>query len=112
MIYPPRIFGTLPATRSFKLQRPSHVQAEETVSDSYAVAPVHHAHRPRARDFMTRNFAAQLLDIGLRYGMEDLIPHREEKTGPSFTDDALRNYEEAEENFTGINTAFYTRFAA
>jgi hypothetical protein len=111
MIFPSRITGVFPATKTFKLQRPSHLQTEADF-ESFAVAPVYPAYDPPARGFMAPSFAAQLLDMGLRYGMEDLIPHREEKPGAVFAGEALRQYEQAEENFEPLHTAFYTRFAA
>src|SRR5262245_1726960 len=108
MIFPQPISSTLPTSSRFRLQRPSRVQAEEATAPVFAVAPVYLPYPVRQLPFMSRNFSAQLLEMGLRYGIDEMIPGREENRTAFYAEDALRQYERAEGNFDVAHTpAFY-----
>jgi hypothetical protein len=109
MLFPQPISGTLPTPTRFRLHRPSQAQAETP----YAVAPVMPMHRAKGPAFMGRSFSAQLLELGLRYGIEELVSKHDENRNVFYTDNALCRYEQAEGNFTlPYPPALYTRFVA
>ncbi len=94
MIFPP--VSRIAPARRYALTRPSHMQ-DDVPATATAVTPVQAVSMSQSRSFMARSFSAQLLELGLRYGMDDLI----RKADGSFTlPRATRHYERVQRDFT------------
>ncbi|MBI3419931.1 MAG: hypothetical protein HY053_07360 [Proteobacteria bacterium] len=93
MIFPVKPASHPAAARRIRLQRPSQdAPAQKPAPASYD-----------GSGLPGRSFSAQLLDLGLRYNMPELVRKSkrmfEEKTGGVMTDSALRLYADAQNSF-------------
>lgn len=115
MIFPPRLTSRV-SRRTALLRRPSHAEAvtAESAAAPLPVREVAPVSAPRrARNYPARSFAAQLLELGLNHGIEALVRKADDAANDHVrVDDALRLYEQAQDDFIDERAAMFLRFRA